>query len=194
MNPVSVAAGSYTHIYAEPAFLTVPPPSPHLTHFQAWLFTFKCVGWSCNSVGALGSTQVPKKERKVGCLKHSQLIPALGRQRQVDFWVRGQPGLQSEFQDSQGYTEKPFLEKTNNKNKKHSQHCARDSPQNFSFCKTKTESPLSQPSFPQPASMPLSLLCECSSAPAPHKYNSIAFVFLYTHTKIVNHNYAESNS
>jgi hypothetical protein len=44
------------------------------------------------------------------------LIPALGRQRQADFWVRGQPGLQSEFQDSQGYTEKPCLEK--NKNKK----------------------------------------------------------------------------
>jgi hypothetical protein len=38
------------------------------------------------------------------------LIPALGRQRQVDFWVRGQPGLQSEFQDSQDYTEKPCLE------------------------------------------------------------------------------------
>jgi hypothetical protein len=34
-------------------------------------------------------------------------IPALGRQRQVDFWVQGQPGLQSEFQDSQDYTEKP---------------------------------------------------------------------------------------
>jgi hypothetical protein len=33
------------------------------------------------------------------------LIPALGRQRQADFWVRGQPGLQSEFQDSQSYTE-----------------------------------------------------------------------------------------
>jgi hypothetical protein len=32
------------------------------------------------------------------------LIPALGRQRQADFWVRGQPGLQSEFQDSRGYT------------------------------------------------------------------------------------------
>jgi hypothetical protein len=28
------------------------------------------------------------------------LIPALGRQRQADFWVQGQPGLQSEFQDS----------------------------------------------------------------------------------------------
>jgi hypothetical protein len=37
------------------------------------------------------------------------LIPALGRQRQADFWVRGQPGLQSEFQDSHGYTEKPCL-------------------------------------------------------------------------------------
>ena len=42
---------------------------------------------------------------------HTPLIPALGRQRQVDFWVRGQPGLQSEFQDSQSYTEKPCLEK-----------------------------------------------------------------------------------
>ena len=41
------------------------------------------------------------------------LIPALGRQRQADFWVRGQPGLQSEFQDSQGYREKPCLEKPN---------------------------------------------------------------------------------
>jgi hypothetical protein len=42
------------------------------------------------------------------------LIPALGRQRQrqADFGVRGQPGLQSEFQDSQGYTEKPCLEKS----------------------------------------------------------------------------------
>jgi hypothetical protein len=49
------------------------------------------------------------------------LIPALGRQRQADFWVRGQPGLQSEFQDSQGYSEKPCLEKQktkqNNNNK-----------------------------------------------------------------------------
>jgi hypothetical protein len=42
------------------------------------------------------------------------LIPALGRQRQVDFCVQGQPGLQSEFQDSQGYTEKPCLGKTKN--------------------------------------------------------------------------------
>jgi hypothetical protein len=33
------------------------------------------------------------------------------------FWVQGQPGLQSEFQDSQGYTEKPCL-KTNKQTKK----------------------------------------------------------------------------
>jgi hypothetical protein len=45
------------------------------------------------------------------------LIPALGRQRQADFWVRGQPGLQSEFQDSQSYTEKPCLEKQKQKQK-----------------------------------------------------------------------------
>jgi hypothetical protein len=46
------------------------------------------------------------------CKWYTPLIPALGRQRQADFWVRGQPGLQSELQDSQGYTEKPCLEKT----------------------------------------------------------------------------------
>jgi hypothetical protein len=43
--------------------------------------------------------------------RHTPLIPALGRQRQVDLWVWGQPGLQSEFQDSQGYTEKLCLKK-----------------------------------------------------------------------------------
>ena len=48
---------------------------------------------------------------------HTPLITALGRQRQVDFWVQGQPGLQSEFQNSQDYTEKPCLKKQNNNNK-----------------------------------------------------------------------------
>jgi hypothetical protein len=42
---------------------------------------------------------------------HTTLIPELGRQKQVDFWVQGQPGLQSEFQDSKDCTEKPCLEK-----------------------------------------------------------------------------------
>ena len=45
------------------------------------------------------------------------LIPALGGQRQADFWVRGQPGLQSEFQDSQGYTKKFCLKKNFKKEK-----------------------------------------------------------------------------
>jgi hypothetical protein len=49
------------------------------------------------------------------------LIPALRRQRQVDFWVWGQPGLQSEFQDSQGYTEKPCLRKQNKTKQKNKQ-------------------------------------------------------------------------
>jgi hypothetical protein len=45
------------------------------------------------------------------------LIPALERQRQADFRVQGQPGLQSEFQDSQGYIEKPCLKKQKQTNK-----------------------------------------------------------------------------
>jgi hypothetical protein len=48
-----------------------------------------------------------------GRLKHARTLTKIGfgRQRQVDFWVQGQPGLQTEFQDIQGYTEKPCLEK-----------------------------------------------------------------------------------
>jgi hypothetical protein len=57
----------------------------------------------------------PKKIRSSQQWWRTPLIPALGRQRQADFWVQGQPGLQSEFQDSQGYTEKPCLGKTKNK-------------------------------------------------------------------------------
>jgi hypothetical protein len=45
------------------------------------------------------------------------LIPALGRQRQANLWVRSQPGLQSEFQDSQGYIEKLCLKKPKKKKK-----------------------------------------------------------------------------
>jgi hypothetical protein len=42
----------------------------------------------------------------------------LGRQRQTDFWVRGQPGLQSEFQDSQGYTEKTLSQEKKKKKRR----------------------------------------------------------------------------
>ena len=40
---------------------------------------------------------------------HTPLFPALGRHWLGVFCVRGQPGLQSDFQDIQGYTEKPCL-------------------------------------------------------------------------------------
>ena len=46
------------------------------------------------------------------------LIPELGGQKQGDLSIRGQPGLQSEFQDSQDYTEKPCLGKPKKKKKK----------------------------------------------------------------------------
>jgi hypothetical protein len=39
--------------------------------------------------------------------------PSTGEAEAGGFLVRGQPGLQSVFQDSQGYTEKPCLEKQN---------------------------------------------------------------------------------
>jgi hypothetical protein len=66
------------------------------------------------------------------------LIPALGRQRQADFWIRGQPDLQSEFQDSQGYAEKPCLQnktKQNTKktNKQQQQKSLIDFPNHFVF-------------------------------------------------------------
>ena len=41
------------------------------------------------------------------------MIPALKRQKQVHVSLPGQPGLESEFRDSQSYTEKPCLEKKN---------------------------------------------------------------------------------
>jgi hypothetical protein len=49
------------------------------------------------------------------------LILALGRQRQVDFRVRGQPGLQSEFQDSQAIQRNPVSKNKKNKNKTNKQ-------------------------------------------------------------------------
>jgi hypothetical protein len=70
------------------------------------------------------------KEKRIFFLKNSfisrawwrmPLIPALGRQRQADFWVQGQPGLQSEFQDSLDYTEKPCLKKTKKQKTKNKQ-------------------------------------------------------------------------
>jgi hypothetical protein len=54
---------------------------------------------------------------------HTTLILALGKQRQVDIceFQDAEPGLQIEFQDSQGYIEtlslRPFVSKEQNKQK-----------------------------------------------------------------------------
>jgi hypothetical protein len=39
---------------------------------------------------------------------HMPLVSALRRQRQMDLWIK-RTAPQSEFQDSQGYTDKPYL-------------------------------------------------------------------------------------
>ena len=57
------------------------------------------------------SKKKKQKTKKQQQQTQTPLIPALRCQRQADFWVWGEPGLQSEFLDSQGYTEKPCLEK-----------------------------------------------------------------------------------
>jgi hypothetical protein len=43
--------------------------------------------------------------------------PALRWQRQAELWVPGQPGLQSEFPDSQSYMGETLSLKNKNKNK-----------------------------------------------------------------------------
>jgi hypothetical protein len=43
------------------------------------------------------------------------LIPTFERQRQVDLWVQGQPGLHIGFQDRHEYTEKHYLKKQKQK-------------------------------------------------------------------------------
>ena len=66
--------------------------------------------------------------------------PALGRQRQADFWVLGQPVLQSELQDSQSYTEKPSLKnKTKQNTKTNKQNKAKQQQQNPKLKQNKKE-------------------------------------------------------
>jgi hypothetical protein len=61
--------------------------------------------------------QIPSGKKKIHLKNISTLIPTIRKQKQADFWVRGKPGQQSELQDSQGYTEKPCLEKQKQKQK-----------------------------------------------------------------------------
>ena len=59
----------------------------------------------------LRKSKKKKKTKKKNQQTQTPLIPALRSQRQADFWVWREPGLQSEFLDSQGYTLKRCLEK-----------------------------------------------------------------------------------
>jgi hypothetical protein len=47
-----------------------------------------------------------KKNSFLPAVQYMLLIPALVRKRQADFCVLGQPGLRSDLQDSQSYTQK----------------------------------------------------------------------------------------
>ena len=77
-------------------------------------------------LGCKSKTQLtPSSENKTSrAWWRTPVIPALGRQRQADLRVQGQPSPQSKFQDSQGYTEKPYLEKTNQPTNKQDQNQA----------------------------------------------------------------------
>ena len=73
------------------------------------VFITKARAWTgCG--GAHLWPQNSKSRGRAGRWWRMPLIPELRRQRQADFWVWGHPDLQSETQDSQGYTEKPCLE------------------------------------------------------------------------------------
>jgi hypothetical protein len=77
--------------------------------------------FSCVDINYLRALSVRNKQRqKLPSSQewwHRPLIPALGRQRQSHFLVQCQPGLQTEFQDSQGYREKLCLENKTKQNK-----------------------------------------------------------------------------
>jgi hypothetical protein len=87
--------------------------------YEIWTLPSLCKSyfWWVSTFSSCGLTSVYLTPIVAGQWWLTPLIPALGRQRQVDFWVWGQPGLQSEFQDSQGYTEKPCRKKQNKTNK-----------------------------------------------------------------------------
>jgi hypothetical protein len=73
-----------------------------------WFFE---TGFLCVALVVLELTDYIHKDSRAGQWWCTPLIPAFGRQRQTDLCVRGQPGLQSEFQDSQDYTGKLCIEK-----------------------------------------------------------------------------------
>jgi hypothetical protein len=111
------------------------------------------------------------------------LIPALERQRQADFWVWGQPGLQSEFQDSQGYTEKPCLEKQKqNKKQTNKQTNKKDSWSYKANIKSfKTKSPILKSHTSQIASCSLRCLLDCEVSVGGKLFSLVFTPLIFTH-------------
>ena len=75
--------------------------------------------WTSTQWSSWVNIMLLRKHKKARQWWRTPLIPAFGKRGQADFWVWGQPGLQSEFQDSHGYTEKPCLGKTKPKHQNH---------------------------------------------------------------------------
>jgi hypothetical protein len=59
--------------------------------------------WKCNS------RTLKRSLAKVGVVMHTFSPITWEAEAGRSLWVQSQPGLQSEFQNSQGYTEKPCL-------------------------------------------------------------------------------------
>ena len=55
--------------------------------------------------------EVRKRDTHQAVMEHAFNPSTQEAEAGRSLWVPGQPGLQSELQDSQGYTEKPYLEK-----------------------------------------------------------------------------------
>lgn len=76
--------------------------------YLCWVFNFVC--WSLESticcLRVPGHSIFTEKACMPGGVVDVSFIPGLGRQRKVGLWVCWQPGLQLEFHDNQGYTEK----------------------------------------------------------------------------------------
>jgi hypothetical protein len=114
-NLLSSLSFQYLTQCSRGSFQPYTSPSQHLSP----IFHFVCGARTSHMLGKHSSHWATPPVPKTVLLKmwvaagqwwRISLIPALGRQRQADFWVWGQPGLQSEFQDSQSYTEKSCLE------------------------------------------------------------------------------------
>jgi hypothetical protein len=75
---------------------------------QIHMYLHTCSHVHMNSHTSMYNTHIQRKKGRA-VVAHAFNLSTWEAEA-VDFRIRGQPGLQSEFQESQGYTEKPCLE------------------------------------------------------------------------------------